>query len=185
MKNNQHLFTRAIHWSMAILTITIIVMGFYMAYVHDLALYPLHKSLGVIAFVFILFRLYARLKNPWQSSSLGSSQEKLVHIVHWLLLGLLLLMPISGMLNSGFGGYGISLFGLEIIPSNFDPSGKVIAFNGAIANLGKRLHEINGYIFSAFILLHVGAALKHHFIDKDDTLNRMLNRQSTERRASN
>jgi len=178
MKNNTHTITRWIHWLMATLIITIIIMGYYMRIVHDLFYYPIHKSLGVIAFIFIFIRLYVRVTNPWKSSASGTENEKLVHIVHCTLLALLLLMPISGMLNSGFGGYGIAIFGFEIIPKSLDINGGYVPFNGDVSAVSKLIHEYLGYLFSGLIVMHVIAALKHHYWNKDETLNRMLNRSS-------
>ena len=177
MNNTKDNMTRIIHWVSAILLLFLIGLGFYMTISEfDAYNFYLHKSLGVVAFIFIIIRLYWRKKQAWKSSSAGSSQEKLVSFVHKLLLVLFILMPISGFLNSGFGGYGIYLFDLDIIPKNHDAEGNYLAFNQFLSNAGRLIHEIIAYAFTALVVLHIVASLKHHFIDKDNTLNRMLNR---------
>lgn len=75
-------------------------------------------------------------------------------------------------------GYGISLFTIELVPKQLDLQGNVVPFQAQMAYIGKKTHEILAYFFTGLILLHMFAALKHHFWDKDDTLNRMLGRNS-------
>lgn len=174
MSKIKHHITRTIHWSMAALIITLLALGLYMTSYHNHEIYPLHKSLGVIALIALLIRLYWRARYPWVSSMEGSTKEKAVKFAHLSLLALLTLMPVSGMLLSGAGGYGVNLFGLELIPSSFDENGKAIPFNAALSTLGYSSHAILAYILIALVGLHIAAALKHHFIDKDKTLVRMV-----------
>lgn len=174
MKQHAERITRVIHWSVAALVISILALGFYMTNTESFGYYPLHKSLGVIALVAVLARLYWRIKHPWLSSAKGTSQEKAVSIAHTALIVFLVLMPITGMCLSGFGGYGVKLFGIELIPSNYNEAGKAVPFNALLADFGYIAHQIVGYAFSALITLHALAAFKHHLIEKDNTLTRML-----------
>lgn len=174
MKQHQERVTRAIHWSVAALVIFLLALGFYMTNTESFGYYPLHKSLGVIALMAVIARLYWRIKHPWSSSMKGTGKEKTVKIAHTALIVLLVLMPITGMCLSGFGGYGVKLFGLELIASNYDEAGNAVPFNAFLADFGYAAHEIVGYVLSALIVLHVLAALKHHLIEKDNTLTRML-----------
>jgi cytochrome b561 len=137
-------------------------------------LYQLHKSLGVLFYVLIAGRLVWRLKHPWQSSALGTSKEALVRYVHLALISLMILMPTTGFLVSSFSGFGIHLFGFFIVPEYFDAQGQISPPNDLIYNASKVLHNVFACSFVVIITLHVLAALKHHFIDKDDTLKRML-----------
>ncbi len=166
--------TRSIHWSMAILVIPLATLGFYMANTQSYELYSLHKSFGVIALVLIIFRLFWRTLNPWQSSTKGTKTGKLVKRAHIILLLLLMAMPITGFLLSGLGGHGVSVFGLPIIPTQHDSQGLAIPFNKTLSDFGYLAHEVIAYLFSAMVILHIFAALKHHLIDKDNTLKRML-----------
>ncbi len=177
MSDDKQHVTRLIHWGMALLILSLIVLGFYMATMQDHGVYPLHKSLGVIAFVAIFIRVCWRIKHPWESAMKGDKTEKLVHYAHLVILLLLVLMPISGLMLSGFGGYGVALFGMELIPSNFNEAGQAIAFNRTLSDLGYGAHPIIAYVLSALLAAHILAALKHHFIDKDITLKRMLGSQ--------
>lgn len=177
MTNGTERLTRIIHWSMAVLVITLITLGFYMKNFEIFEYYRLHKSLGVIAGIAILVRIYWRIKAPWLSSAEGSNSEKLVHYAHYGILVLLLLMPITGIFLSGLGGHGVSLFSLELIPTNYDENGKAIPFNAMLSSFGYTAHELISYALSALLILHIAAALKHHYHNKDDTLIRMLGKQ--------
>ena len=88
-------------------------------------------------------------------------------------------MPLSGVLMSGFGGHGLQFFGLELMASNPDPANpaKVLPVHGAIADAAHQLHGILGNVIIAALILHVLGACKHHFLDKDGTLKRMLGRK--------
>lgn len=172
--NAKHNITRTLHWLMALLVIGLIALGFYMATTESYHLYDLHKSLGVLALILLVFRLIWRTIKPWQSSAKNKSQEGLVQMAHRMLLILLLLMPVSGFSISGFGGHGVAFFGLQIIPSNYNESGEAIPFNKTLTEVGYFSHELVAYLFSFLIVIHVAAAMKHHLVDKDNTLKRML-----------
>ena len=167
--------SRAVHWSFACLLISMLNLGFYMkntAYNADL--YQLHKSIGVVFILLIVFRLYWRFKQPWRSSVTGSKRQSLVHALHLVLILLMVLMPVTGFMVSAFSGFGIHLFGVFIVPENFDAIEKIVPFNDAVYRGAKVLHNIFAYTFSLLIGGDVLAALKHHFVDKDNSLNRML-----------
>lgn len=166
-----------LHWLIAITMIALTAIGFYMALDHVYALYPWHKALGVIIFAFILFRVWWRIKNRWPVPvrQYPALEHRLAHIMHWVLIISTVLMPVSGMMMSGIGGHGINLFGWHLVPENLDPAtGEAIAFNPYLSQLGEKTHEILGYILVLAILLHAIGAIKHHLIDKDRTLSRML-----------
>lgn len=166
-----------LHWIVAIGMIALIAVGIYMNETETYALYPWHKSFGVLIFVFALWRIINRMKNGWPQpvSQYSPIEITLSKIVHWLLIIGTLLMPISGMMMSGLGGHGIPFFGLELLASNPNPDepGKVIPLNKPLAGLGHELHEIGGDILIGAIALHILGALKHHIFDMDGTLRRM------------
>lgn len=143
---------------------------------YTLELYQWHKSLGVIFSMLIGIRVYWSLKYPWQSSTTLNRNEALArNVIHHLLLIFLIAMPITGLLSSAYSGWSVHLFDLVIIPKNISAAGEVEPFNTTIYETAKLLHRIMAYIFTVLIFLHVAAVLKHHFIDKDNTLIRMLN----------
>ncbi|NTS76330.1 cytochrome b [Catenovulum sp. SM1970] len=166
--------TRTIHWLSALLIIGLLASGLYMTDGHDYSFYDWHKSFGVIALLLIAIRLYNKFKNPWQSSAKGTEHEKIVNIMHHFLLFACVMMPISGMAYSGLGGHGVAVFGLTIIPDNYNAAGQAVPFSETGRAIGQQIHVYLGYAMVALVSLHVLAALKHHFIDKDNTLTRML-----------
>ncbi|HHL31098.1 MAG TPA: cytochrome b [Oceanospirillales bacterium] len=165
-----------LHWLVGITIIGLIAVGLYMAENDIESLYPIHKSIGVILFIFIVFRVIRRIRRGWPKA-VGDYQQwesVLSKSVHWILIIATLMFPISGMMMSGAGGHGISVFGLELLASNFDTAGKAIPLNATLAGLGHETHEILGELIIYVIGLHILAAFKHHFIDKNRSLLRML-----------
>ena len=164
-----------IHWLFALFIICMISIGIYMTNTtYDLPTYQLHKSLGVIFFGIMFIRIYSTIKYPWQSSAIGSNYEKVVNIAHFGLLVLMVLMPVSGLLSSGFSGFSVHLFNIIIVPENIGELGEIVPFNATVYETAKSLHWISGYTLVTLIILHALAAFKHHYIDKDKTLKRML-----------
>jgi len=167
-----------IHWIFALFLICMISIGIYMTKTtYDLPTYQLHKSLGVIFFGIMFIRIYSTVKYPWQSSAIGTNHEKVVNITHFGLLVLMVLMPVSGLISngfSGFSGFSVHLFNIIIVPENINELGKVVPFNATVYESAKSLHWMSGYTLATLIILHVLAAFKHHYINKDTVLKRML-----------
>ncbi len=86
-------------------------------------------------------------------------------------------MPVSGMMYSGLGGYGIKVFGWVMVSGNKNSiTGQTEPIHASLAQLGQTTHEWLGYLLAGAIILHIAGAFKHHLIDKDRTLLRMLGR---------
>lgn len=170
--------TITLHWLIAISIICLLAVGFYMATAEVWSLYPIHKSFGIIVFVLAVLRILWRIKNGWPIPvrDYPAWEHKLAVLTHWILITGTIVMPLSGFIFSGAGGYGVEVFGLTLAPSNPNPADltKVIAFNQPMSDVGHEVHEIVGYIMAIAIALHLAGALKHHIIDKDRTLLRML-----------
>ena len=175
---NQPLSNQTIifHWLTGLSFIATFAIGFYLV---DLPRSPekfewlgLHKSFGVAVLVVALLRVLWRLKEgPIQSATAGTEaganwQEKAAAIVHYTLLVSTLLMPISGIIMSVGGGHSVAFFSIELIAG-----GEKTEW---INSLGKSLHFYTSRVVMITLALHVAGALKHHFIDKDNTLTRML-----------
>lgn len=167
--------TLSLHWLIAIFIIGLMALGVYMSETASYGLYPTHKSLGIFIFVFIVIRVLWRWKNGWpQPTGNHSSLEQiLAKLIHWILILGTLAFPISGMLMSYGGGHGLQLFGLDLISANL-VDGKREVLNGGLAGAASAVHGSLLPIMTAAILLHIAGALKHHIIDKDNTLKRML-----------
>lgn len=169
--------SRLLHWSVAIFMLGMLPLGIIMKYTEWYALYPLHKSLGVLGLLIILPRVIWRLKEGWPApvNTRVMWEQRLAKAAHWLLLLGTLLMPITGLMLSGGGGHGVDIFGLPLIPANhslINPD-EAIPDNQTVASLGYALHQWLGFAMVALVVLHIVGALKHHLVYKDDTLKRM------------
>jgi len=170
--------TLLLHWIVGIMMISLLGTGIYMEENEVFALYPWHKSFGVLLVGFVVLRVIWRLKNGWPTpvSDYSSLEKALSKVVHYLLIIGTILMPVSGFMMSAMGGHGVELFGLELVARNPNPANpqEVIALNGTLAGLGHEAHGLGGKVIIAAVVLHTAGALKHHIIDKDGTLRRML-----------
>lgn len=172
--------TITLHWVIALTLIALMGVGFYMATFEYYPLYDWHKSFGVLIFAIILLRVWWRIKNGWPVPvrAYPALEHRLAQATHWVLIVGTLLMPISGMLYSGLGGYGIKVFGWAMVPGNKNPlTGETEPFHAGLSGLGQFTHEWLGYLLAGAIILHIVGALKHHLIDRDRTLLRMLGRK--------
>ncbi|MGF1766243.1 cytochrome b [Enterovibrio makurazakiensis] len=174
MSNSSSLSKQTIffHWLVAISFIAVLAFGLY---VEDLPKGPekgeligLHKSFGVLVLVLAASRLLWRFKEGAISSIPGSPrwQEKIAAGVHHLLLLATLLMPISGIAMSIGGGRDVGVFGFTLITAGEK--------NELLGQIGHTTHEVLANIVIVTLALHLLGALKHHIIDKDATLKRML-----------
>jgi len=128
--------------------------------------FNLHKSIGVTVFGLIVLRLLWRLMNkpPAMLSSYKAWERKLATGTHHLLYLLMVAIPVSGIIMATYSKYGIKWFGLDLIPGLDDKN---------MRDLFKEIHEIIGFVLLILLVLHIGGALKHKFVDKDDTMKRM------------
>lgn len=125
-----------------------------------------HKSVGVTLLTLILFRVFWRITHqpPAMLSSYKVWEKKLATGTHHLLYLLMIVVPITGVIMSVFSKYGLMWFGIDLL-SGLD--------NKELRDLFEEIHESVGVIFLLTIILHIVGALKHRFIDKDDTMKRM------------
>jgi cytochrome b561 len=184
MKDTQQqlsFLTVSLHWLIALGMIMLIAVGIYMEENKAFELYPIHKSVGIVLFGFIIFRVFWRMKNGWLQalSEYKPVEIKLARAVQWLLIIGTIMMPVSGIMMSGAGGFGVSVFGLELIAKNPDPdnAGKVIALNAAVAKIASSMHSLGGNLMIAAILLHVLGAVKQKVIYKDGAFARMFGKK--------
>jgi cytochrome b561 len=123
----------------------------------------------VTVFLLALFRIAWRVTH--QPPPLPGSMPRLIQIAahagHHMLYMLMFLIPLSGWLMSSAKGFQTVWFGILPIPD-------LIEKNKLLGDLLQTVHVSLNYLFIAVLIGHIGAALKHHFIDKDDILTRML-----------
>ena len=164
---------KGLHWLMAVLFFGMLGLGFYMQGLplspDKLKLYSWHKWVGVTVFLLALFRIAWRVTHqpPALSSSMPRLMQIAAHAGHHMLYMLMFLIPLSGWLMSSAKGFQTVWFGILPIPD-------LLEKNKLLGDLLQTVHVSLNYLFIAVLIGHIGAALKHHFIDKDDILTRML-----------
>lgn len=158
---------------MAILIIGQLTLGIYMTDMPKGGLrkefYGLHKGIGILILFLLIARVLWYLKNiqPSLPFNIPLWEQRVSHFFHGLLYVLMFLLPLTGWLMSSAGGYPVSFFGLFTLPN-------LISQNKTLGNFFGDAHTYLGYIFIAVIVLHVLAALHHHFIKKNNVLRKML-----------
>jgi cytochrome b561 len=168
---------KLLHWVVAVCVLGLIVVGVTMVwYVTDLGtkfrLYQLHKSFGVLVLALVVIRLLWRRLNPMAPAlpaNLRPWERHAATLTHRCFYVLLILMPITGWVVASASPLGIPtvVFGLFTLPNPI----------GADARLERAMAVVHGglaVLVVALLLVHVGAALKHHFVLRDDVLTRML-----------
>ncbi|KTC87545.1 MULTISPECIES: cytochrome b [Legionella] len=165
------LITILLHWIIAILIIGLLALGLYMVdlpiSLEKLKLYGWHKEYGLLALALVILRLGWRLINITPNLSIPFLEKIAARAVHWAFYGFMFAMPITGWLVTSSAGLPASFFGLFTLPDLVGPNHENLVFFTS-------LHEWLGYGLIATIILHTLAALKHHFINKDDILRRMI-----------
>lgn len=129
----------------------------------------LHKPIGILVLVMAILAVFWRLSNPKPSfpPKMKAWERQSAYFVHFCLYLVLFVMPITGFIMSSAAGHPPNFFGLYQFPNFLEP-------NKNLAKAFFEIHEIVSYIAIALVAMHTLAALKHHFIDKDTVLKRML-----------
>jgi cytochrome b561 len=168
---------RAFHWGTVALVATMVALGQTMTYRGNTlkiwdgltnGLYSTHKLLGFLLLGLVATRLIYRLRHgaPADEPTLNVWQKLAAHATHWSLYGLLLVVPVIGW--RGVSQYpALDIFGLFSLPS-------IAAVNQQAAAQTFFWHDTLGKVMALLIVVHVSAALYHHFIVKDGVLRRML-----------
>ncbi len=177
LKNSRRdygLVTKLLHWSVALLMLGLIWVGWYMV---DLSYYDpwyydaltAHKALGLIALgvglAKIAWTFYSRL--PEYSSSLKPWERISAHATHLALFLMMVAIPVTGYFISTSAGDAVSVFGWFDIPALFTISDRQ-------RDLAIELHFYLAYATAGLVLIHALAAFKHQLVDRDGTLRRMV-----------
>jgi cytochrome b561 len=160
------------HWAIVALVITQFVLAKRadgLSPIAKIGILATHKSIGITILGLALLRLAWRLFNPVPPLPAGAPrwQVRAAHVSHFLLYALLFITPILGWLMSSARAFSVSWFGLVTLPD-------FIAPNRATYETLHEAHEIMAYSLATIAVVHAAAALKHHFLDHDDVLRRML-----------
>jgi len=170
----------SLHWIVGWTIIGLLAMGIYMEENSAYHLYDLHKSIGALIFIAVVIRAWRRLRQGWPEpvSDYTRVEQLLSKITHYVLLIGSVLIPLSGLVMSIAGGHGLGILGLELIGENIDPANpdKTLPLIAPLAGIAHQMHGMVSNLVIAALVLHIIGALKHHVIDKDNTLKRMLGR---------
>ena len=196
MKQTPSRYTKTaivLHWLIAIFIALMFVLGWYMAELpkeapkqmaydlFDLGVYTwqvaeeisprtfyfnLHKSLGLTVLALIVLRILWRITHtpPAALSSYKAIEKKVATATHHSLYLLMLAVPVTGLIMAINSKYGVKWFGMDVI-AGLD--------NKPMREFFECTHEFVGIVLLVLIGIHLLGALKHKFIDKDDTMSRM------------
>jgi len=160
-----------LHWTIAALVVVNLTIGL----LHDSLLQgaiPLHKSIGMLVLMLSVVRLLWRFTHrpPPLPATVKRWEKGLAHAVHWLFYALMILIPLSGWVFTSASPkrHPLEFFGLFPLPMF------PVTQDKEVSHMVAERHEQLAWLMIALILVHVGAALKHRFIDRDRTLDRML-----------
>lgn len=177
MRNTQDNYgwvSRSLHWLIALAAIGLFGLGLYMV---ELTYYDpayktlphLHKSIGILVAVLMVMRLLWRLVSIIPGPVPGGKawEHKAASLVHFVLYALPFALFISGYLISTADGRSIFVFDLFEVPALFPPL-------KGMEDIAGLIHEIIAWSLAGLVVLHAVAAFKHHWLDKDRTLLRMI-----------
>ena len=162
-----------LHWAVALLIFAAFPLGVYM---HDLPLsparlrlYSYHKWIGVTVFLLAVLRLAWRTTHrpPPLPADMPAWERLAAQATHFLLYALIFIVPLSGWLMSSAKGFQTVWFGVLPLPD-------LVARDKVLGDLLAKVHEALNFTLLGLVLAHVGAALKHHFIERDGILARMI-----------
>lgn len=161
----------ALHWLLALLILGTLVVGLVMTSLPltptRLRLFNWHKWAGICVLILSAARLLWRIGHrPPPSLPAPRWQQRAAHGVHALLYLLCFAVPLAGWAYSSATGFPVVLFGVLPLPD-------WVGADRELAATLKRLHHALAYALAAGIALHVAAAFKHQFVDRDGLLRRM------------
>lgn len=172
-KDQYGLVHRMIHWITALAIFFLLASGLFSLYLPGISRpewISLHKTCGLTVLVLTLLRIIWRYSNtlPSLPRHISPWQVMISHVVVLMLYLMMLMMPLSGWVMSSAGGHQTNLWGLTSMAMPGIP------ISEALNHLFFTIHHWLGYTLLAVVILHSLAALKHHFIDHDQVLQRML-----------
>lgn len=160
-----------LHWLVALLIFAAFPLGVYMADLPfsptKLQLYSYHKWIGITVLLLVAVRLAWRATHAAPAAAPAPRwQQAAATATHHLLYVLMVAVPLTGWLMSSAKGFQTVWFGVLPLPD-------LVAKDKALGDLLQTVHKLLNFTLLALVAVHIGAALKHHFIDKDGLLKRM------------
>lgn len=171
-ENNYGLITKFLHWGIAIIIIGLFALGYWMRTLDYYSAWyqrapHIHESIGLILFVLVPFFLVWCVRNKTPDQSYLKSYEQVsASLMKKALYLLIFAILCTGYLMSTAGNAPVDFFDIGSVPATLQFDDKKLLIGN--------LHRYFAYAIIGFAVLHALAALKHHFIEKDDTLRRML-----------
>ena len=164
---------RAFHWAVALLVLSLLAVGWYMGDlprgIEKFRFVEMHKSFGLLLLVLMTGRSLWRAFNPPPPlpGDLPAWEKHAAKLAHWALYGLVFLQVFAGMALVWTANSPLTFFGLLTLPAPMAPDKE-------LHELLEEVHEMVARLIALLALLHIGAALRHHFILKNNILRRML-----------
>ena len=164
---------RALHWVVAALVFAQFALGWMAASWRlsptKLDLFVWHKSIGMTVLALVVLRLLWRLANPVPAAPDGTPEweRRAASATHALIYVLLIAMPLDGWLLNSAAGVPFSIFWAVPLPPLVAPDPK-------LADACKLAHFWMFVLLAALVSLHAAAALRHHFVKRNDVLMRMI-----------
>ncbi|MBL8509996.1 MAG: cytochrome b [Chitinimonas sp.] len=165
---------RLLHWLVALGIIAAFALGLTTDSMEGFSLQKLklinyHKWLGITVLGLVAIRLLWRLSHrpPELPAQMQPWEKQVAHYTHMLLYVLMFAVPLGGWLYSSAKGFPVVWLGMVELPNLMDK-------NEELAGTIKFMHKIGAWTLVLLAVAHAAAALKHHFIQKDDVLKRML-----------
>jgi cytochrome b561 len=165
---------KTLHWTWAFTWIAVWCLGMLAVYWRDTLnaddqLTFTHKAIGLSILVLLVARFAWRfVRKPAPLAAPMTDAERAAHIAHQMLYVLaLFLLPLSGWIWSSIAGQPMELLWLVKVPP-------LLAPHPAYYNVAMWVHTGIAWLTGLLIVAHIGAALKRHFIDRDQTLRQML-----------
>ena len=161
----------ALHWLIAALILFNLWLGLaHDSLPRDWKVMPVHKAVGITVLALTLVRIGWRIAHPAPPlpDTVPRWERLAAHANHFGFYALMLLIPLTGwaMVSGTDKRRPLDWFGVFDIP--------YLPVSNAVGGVGHELHEVLGWLMIALIVLHVAAALKHHFVSRDAVLTRML-----------
>jgi cytochrome b561 len=164
---------KSLHWIIAALIFTQFALGWTAEQWHrsptKVDLFVWHKSIGILVLTLVVLRVLWRLSGgvPELPSGMSRLERRLAAASHALLYALILAMPLSGWVINSAANFPLKIFWLVPLPDITPPS-------KAIQAIAEDVHLALFWTLAAIVTLHVVAAFRHHFVQHDDVLLRML-----------